>query len=131
MATTTATTGSDTLLYSERFVVQDINFNKNAKPEEDPNPKKYDRVSRLSLISTEADQAMTVTLDVNTELYPVTRGQNLVLALASTLNLDGEKEDDSRGWRDVGNGNGSIADDYDYVCHGKVYRFEDSEAETM
>ena len=50
--------------------------------------------------------------------------------LASTLQLDGTK-DEGKGWRDVGRGEPTLADMYDYVCHGKVYRFSDGEGETM
>jgi len=31
----------------------------------------------------------------------------------------------------VGRGEASVADDYDYVCHGKVYRFEEGDDEKM
>ena len=50
--------------------------------------------------------------------------------LASTLSLDGSK-DDQKGWRDVGKGEQSLADFYEYVCHGKIYRFEEGEGENM
>jgi len=42
--------------------------------------------------------------------------------LSSSLRLDG-KED--KGWKDLGRGERTIADDYDYVCYGKVYRFDE------
>jgi len=42
--------------------------------------------------------------------------------LSSSLRLDG-KED--KGWRDLGRGERTLADDYDYVCYGKVYRFDE------
>lgn len=44
------------------------------------------------------------------------------LNLSSSLRLDG-KED--KGWRDIGRGERTLADDYDYVCYGKVYRFDE------
>lgn len=48
------------------------------------------------------------------------------MALASTLSLDGREDAGVKtGWRDVGIGEQSLANDYDYVCHGKVYRFEE------
>ena len=60
------------------------------------------------------------------------------MILASTLNLDGSK-DNEKGFRDVsrsGPGTGigieqTLADSYDYVMHGKVYRFEDTEGDSM
>lgn len=69
-------------------------------------------------------------VDVNTELYPCAVGDRVNLVLASTLALDGGKEEKS-GWRDVGRGVGSLADLYEYVCYGKVYRFEEGEGDGM
>ena len=54
----------------------------------------------------------------------------LQILLASTLALDGSK-DDGKGWRDISRGEASVADDYDYVCHGKIYRFEEGDDENM
>lgn len=85
---------------------------------------KYDRVARISAIS--ADSQTALTLDINTELYPMQNGDRFSLLLASTLNLDGNKEDASKGWRDVGV-ESTLADLWDYVCHGKIYKFEDAD----
>ena len=52
------------------------------------------------------------------------------IALALTLNLAGSK-DDGKGWRDVGLGERSLADEYDYVCHGKIYRFDEGNGDDM
>ena len=93
------------------------------------NAQKYERVSRI--IGTSTNGEMSMTLDVNTELYPCTVGDRIHLVLASTLSLDGTK-DDEKGWRDVGRGEASLADMFDYVCHGKIYRFEEgTDGETM
>ena len=44
---------------------------------------------------------------------------------ASTLSLDGTK-DDEKGWRDMAKRDEiTLAQQYDYVCYGKVYRFEE------
>ena len=53
---------------------------------------------------------------------------NLHMMLATTLSLDGSK-DEEKGWRDVGKGGdapATSADLFDYVCHGKIYRFEET-----
>ena len=93
------------------------------------NAQKYERVSRITGTSTNSEMSMT--LDVNTELYPCAVGDRIHLVLASTLSLDGTK-DDAKGWRDVGRGEPSLADMFDYVCHGKIYRFEEgTDGETM
>lgn len=91
------------------------------------NSQKYDRVSRISG-NTESGETF-LTLDINSELYPCTVGDRVHLVLASTLSLDGNK--DEKGWREVGRGEQSLADFYDYVCHGKVYRFEEGQGENM
>lgn len=108
---------SDSQLFEDIFTLTAINA------------QKYDRVSRLSASSNSNECFLT--LDVNTELYPVAIGDRVHVVLASTLSLDGSK-DDQTGWRELGkNGQGSLADMYDYVCHGKTYRFLDGDNETM
>lgn len=103
---------SDPLLFEDTFTITGIN------------QQKYDRVSRLTC--TSSDQYTSFTLDVNTELYPCAVGENVNLALASTLSLDGKDDPAAKtSWRDVGMGEQTLANDYDYVCHGKVYRFEE------
>ena len=89
---------------------------------------KYDRVARIG--GTSGDSQTVMTLDINTELYPCSVGDNLHVVLANSLSLDGSK-DDGKGWRDVSrNGPGgetTLADMFDYVCHGKIYKFEDGD----
>ncbi|KAI9928360.1 hypothetical protein ASPWEDRAFT_441433 [Aspergillus wentii DTO 134E9] len=103
---------SDPLLFEDTFTITGVN------------QQKYDRVSRLTC--TSSDQYTSFTLDVNTELYPCAVGENVNLALASTLSLDGKDDPAAKtSWRDVGMGEQTLANDYDYVCHGKVYRFEE------
>lgn len=110
-----ASTG-DTQLFDESFTITNVD------------DSKYDRVARFA--ATSADSQTVMTLDINTELYPCQLGETLHCVLASSLSLDGTK-DDGKGWRDVGrNVNGgepTLADMFDYVCHGKIYKFEDGE----
>lgn len=109
----------DSQLFEETFVVTAVDS------------KKYDRVARLTAESTDKQTAMT--LDINTELYPCAEKETLTVVLATTLSLDGQSnDDDGKGWRDVskagapGAGDSTLADMYDYVCYGKIYKFEDS-----
>ncbi|ANB11798.1 DNA-directed RNA polymerase core subunit RPB8 [Sugiyamaella lignohabitans] len=91
---------------------------------------RYDRVSRITgQSSTSAD--IHLTLDVNTELFPVTKGTTLTVAVAQTISLDGEPSISSAGWREPKAGEKSLADDYDYVMYGTVYKFEESSADKM
>jgi DNA-directed RNA polymerase I, II, and III subunit RPABC3 len=55
-------------------------------------------------------------------VYPLEKDEVISLNLSSSLRLDG-KED--KGWRDLQRGERTLADDYDYVCYGKVYRFDE------
>ncbi|KAF2272977.1 RNA polymerase Rpb8 [Westerdykella ornata] len=106
---------ADAQVFEETFTINSINN------------EKYDRVSRI--FGTSADHSVTMQLDINHELFPVNVGDNINMVLARTLNLDGSK-DDEKGWRDTAKGEPTLADMFDYVCHGKNYRFEDNDGET-
>ena len=106
----------DSKLFLDTFTIHSINA------------EKYDRVSRISAHNENGDTELQ--LDVNTELYPCNSKDTIQLMLASTLNLDGTR-DDGKGWRDVGRGEQSLADTWDYVCHGKIYRFQEGDADNM
>lgn len=106
--------GGDATLFEDAFTVNDYD------------QSKYDRVARIQAKST--DDQTAITLDINIELFPCSVGDNMHVVLATTLSLDGSK-DDEKGWRDVGKAGdapSTIADLYDYVCHGKIYRFEET-----
>lgn len=108
---------SENILYEASFKVASMNA------------LKYDRVTRIEAMNDQT-QDTTMMLDVNTELYPVEVDDRITVALALSLNLDGSK-DDSKGWRNVGRGEQTLADEYDYVCHGKIYRFEEGDGANM
>lgn len=80
----------------------------------------YDRVARI--IGITVDHETSLTLDINSELFPVQTGDNVSMLIATTLNLDGTK--DERGWRDKSNEE-TLANLWDYVCYGKVYKHHD------
>lgn len=106
---------SDAQLFDEKFTIIKLG---------DP---KYDRVDRV--FANSVDGSIEITLDVNKELFPCKPGEELSIVLATSLSLDGSK-DDERGWRDVakaGTAEATLADMYDYVCYGKIYKFEDGD----
>ena len=80
----------------------------------------YDRVARVMGMSANSDTSLT--LDLNSELYPLQTGERVNMLIATTLNLDGTK--DERGWRDRP-GVETLANNFDYVCYGKVYKHYD------
>ncbi|KAI1485102.1 DNA-directed RNA polymerases and 3 polypeptide [Biscogniauxia mediterranea] len=116
---------ADAQLFEDAFTITDVD------------QSKYDRVARLTAQST--DNQTMLQLDFNTELFPCFRGETLQVVLATSLALDGGGASASgadggasgvpsreRGWKDVkGGGESTLADLYDYVCHGKIYKFED------
>lgn len=94
--------------------------------------KKYDRVARMT---GERDD-LRFTLDYNCEIYSVSPGDTVQLCIASTLSLDGsiankEAEAARGGWRETQMGESTLADNFDYVCYGKMYRFEESSGDMM
>jgi hypothetical protein len=82
---------------------------------------------------------MELTLDYNHEIFPLTVGQNVVLALASSLARDSggtqdgaiEEERDRDVWRPDGKGKRGFEDEYDYVMYGRVYRFDPGTGEVV
>ncbi|KAF2188086.1 DNA-directed RNA polymerases i, ii, and iii 145 kDa polypeptide [Zopfia rhizophila CBS 207.26] len=106
---------ADSQLFEETFSITSING------------QKYDRVSRI--FGTSTDNTTSMSLDINHELFPTATGESVQMVLATTLNLDGTK--DEKGWREVSRAESTLADMYDYVCHGKVYRFEEGDGEMI
>ena len=112
-----AASSSDATLFEGFFTVTDFD------------QSKYDRVARITATSTSAELPTALSLDINTELFPCAVGESIQVVIASSLALDGSKEED-KGWRDVTKGSEdqtTLADAFDYVCHGKIYKFEDDE----
>jgi hypothetical protein len=82
---------------------------------------------------------MELTLDYNTELFPLQVDQNVVLALASSLarepagsqdtTVDEDRDRDV--WRPDGKGRRGFEDEYDYVMYGRVYRFDSGTGEVV
>ncbi|KAF2721536.1 RNA polymerase [Polychaeton citri CBS 116435] len=105
----------DTQLYEDGFTITQVIDGK------------YDRVMRVH--GTSSDNQTSITLDLNSELYPLQTGEQITLLLATTLNLDGTK-DEGKGWREKA-GETTLADLYDYVCFGKMYRFEAGEGQNI
>lgn len=109
---------ADAQLYEDTFTITSINS------------AKYDRVARLSAVS--ADSSTSLTLDINTELYTASPNDPVQVLLASSLALDGSKDDAGKGWRPLAKGQEvSLADMWDYVCYGKVYRFEEGSGDDI
>jgi len=102
-----------------------------------PEGKKFDRVSRLHAKSK--NYGMELTLDYNSEIFPLNVGQDVALALASSLtrgpagSQDATDEDDRYRdvWRPDNKGRRGLEDDYGYVMYGRVYRFDPGTGEVV
>ncbi|KAK9475477.1 uncharacterized protein V1510DRAFT_409313 [Dipodascopsis tothii] len=93
--------------------------------------KRYDRVSRITATSNTADD-VHLTLDINTELFPIVNSETISVAVSKTLSFDGEETvASSTGWREPRPGERGLADDYDYVMYGTVYRFEEGKNDNV
>ncbi|EPQ26734.1 uncharacterized protein PFL1_05713 [Pseudozyma flocculosa PF-1] len=124
-----------TNIFDTQFVVDKI----------DPDGKKFDRVSRI--IATSPSLDMNLSIDIATDIWPVSEGQQLTFQLASTLRKDsaikstgqeGEGNQDASAvaaerdaWRLDMPGNGGIADDFDYVMYGKIYRYDEKASDEV
>lgn len=93
-------------------------------------------VHAVSRIRARSDlYEMDLTLDINVDLYPVSQGEKLALCLAPTLNLDGSAMPVSTGGNSVQSvydptvgSRPTLADRYEYVMFGRVFKYKDSTA---
>jgi RNA polymerase Rpb8 len=82
---------------------------------------------------------MELTLDYNSEIFPLNVGQDVALALASSLtrgpaasqDATDEEDRDRDVWRPDSKGRRGLEDDYGYVMHGRVYRFDPGTGEVV
>lgn|ERR1711939_1103247 len=86
---------------------------------------RYNKVSRIIGQSSTA-QDVKITLDINSELFPVHDNDSLTITLASSLGNDSSMITSNGSWRPPKPLERSLADDYDYVMYGTVYKFEET-----
>ncbi|CAA2997480.1 DNA-directed RNA polymerases II and V subunit 8A-like [Olea europaea var. sylvestris] len=96
-------------LFEDIFRVEGLN----------PDGKKFEKVTRITAKSDQFDMLMV--LDINSDIYPMHVGEKFMMVLASTLNLDGTPDS---GYFNPGNRK-SLADKFDYVMQGKLYRISE------
>ena len=68
---------------------------------------------------------LEIELDVNTDIYPMEKDAYYAMAIASSVNLDGSEDFDLFRYQHEGSadGMGSLLDQYQYVMHGKVFKY--------
>jgi len=98
-----------TTIFEDAFEVKNIN----------PEGKKFDRVSRLDCQCENYD--IQLLLDINSDIYPMDINDKFFFALASSLTEDGDEE----AWDQTKRA--TLADKYEYVMYGKVFKYEKPE----
>eukprot|EP00658_Telonema_sp_P-2_P021860 TRINITY_DN18717_c0_g1_i4.p1 TRINITY_DN18717_c0_g1~~TRINITY_DN18717_c0_g1_i4.p1 ORF type:complete len:179 (+),score=56.29 TRINITY_DN18717_c0_g1_i4:154-690(+) len=83
---------------------------------EDPTKdKKFDRVSRL--VCRSENYEMEMTLDMNTDIYPLHLQDRFTMVLVSSVSLDEVLEDDGYDQ----SGRPTLLDKYEYAMYGKLF----------
>jgi DNA-directed RNA polymerases I, II, and III subunit RPABC3 len=100
-------TSAKVTLFEDIFEVTELN----------PDGKRFERVNRLAATGTTFECELL--LDMNCEIYSVKDGEKITLVLASTLHLDGSPADH---FSFIPNSTEpSLADNYEYVMHGRIF----------
>ena len=103
-------TSAKVTLFEDIFEVTELN----------PDGKRFERVNRLAATGTTFE--CDLLLDINSEIYNVRDGEKITLVLASTLHLDGSPADH---FSFIPNTQSttepSLADNYEYVMHGRIF----------
>ena len=82
----------------------------------------FDNVSRIKCFSEDHSELI---LDVNTQIYPMAVGERFALVLSHEISS--ERTSDSVHWHPSLLQN-SNASKYEYVMHGKVYKYKEDAA---
>ncbi|CAK7902714.1 DNA-directed RNA polymerases I, II, and III subunit RPABC3 [[Candida] anglica] len=86
---------------------------------------KYNKVARIKGQSS-TSRDIKIALDINSELFPVRENDSLTITLASSLGNEASTITSNGSWRPPKGDERSLADDYDYVMYGTVYKFEEN-----
>lgn len=73
---------------------------------------------------------MDMILDVNIELYPFNPKDRFTVVLARSLALDGVVFENEGVYDPLRSASKTLADDYEYVMFGKVYKFDENKAKS-
>mmetsp|Transcript_13182 Transcript_13182/g.17953 ORF Transcript_13182/g.17953 Transcript_13182/m.17953 type:complete len:144 (-) Transcript_13182:179-610(-) len=98
------------ILFEDMFVVE-------AK---DAQGKPFDLVSRFDCQGENYE--MSLTIDINTDIYPMKKSDKFTLALATSLQPDGTLDDGT--YNPHITQSETLLEKYEYVMYGKVFKFE-------
>jgi len=85
-----------------------------------PDGYRFENVNRLQATGTTFECELL--LDINSEIYTLREADRFVFVLASTLHLDGSPADHFSYVPQSVASEPSLADNYEYVMHGRVFR---------
>lgn len=86
----------------------------------DKEGKVFDKVSRIEGMAEDSD--CKITLDVNSEIYQVSKDSVYAFLITKSLNSDGAPSPNTFSY-DVFSKKNSLLEKYDYVMHGKIFKF--------
>lgn len=95
------------ILFQDQFEVKEVS-------------KRFDKVTRLNCRLAEEGYEMALDVDVNSDLLSLEVSDRFTFALSSTLALDGSQD---TGVYDQ-SGAPSLLDQYEYVMHGRLYKWK-------
>ncbi|TRM65768.1 RNA polymerase [Schizophyllum amplum] len=109
---------SSNIIFDDIFAIEDI----------DRAGKKFDRGAfcALAAMVQVKNYEMELELDFNVELFPLSQGDHVAVALASSLRRGGGQQN---AWRPGISANPGLEEDYDYVMFGKIYKYDESTGE--
>ncbi|KAK6459985.1 16-kDa RNA polymerase subunit [Scheffersomyces coipomensis] len=104
------------ILFEDMFVVESTDMGR------------YTKVARI-VANSSTSKDIKITLDINNELFPVKQNDSLTIALSSSLGNEKSMLTSNGSWRPprADDKTHSLADDYDYVMYGTIYKFEENE----
>ena len=88
----------------------------------DKDGKAFDKVSRVEGITE--DSNCKIMLDVNSDIYPVSKESYYAILITKSLNPDGNPSPNTFSF-DTFTKKNSLMDKYDYVTHGKIFKFSE------
>ncbi len=88
----------------------------------DKEGKAFDKVSRIEGITE--DSACKVLLDVNSDIYPIPKDSYYSILITKSLNVDGSPSPNNFNF-DLYMKKNSLIDKYDYVTHGKIFKYSE------
>ena len=88
----------------------------------------------MSRISAQSKvNKLAIELDINTDIYPIQEGAFYSFVLATSVNSDGSDGFDIVKYENKkdsdASGMGALIDLYEYVMHGKIFKYQMDESE--